>query len=157
QGRIDVLSRPQIMTLDNQAAQVAVGQSVPTVQGSNITGTGIVNTPVVYRDVGVILSVVPKISPDGKVTMRVTPSVSTLAPTPANLGNGILAPLFNQQIVDTTIIAGDGETVAIGGLITRSDAKSENKIPWFGDLPYLGTLFRYRQQLKKKQELLVVL
>ena len=65
--------------------------------------------------------------------------------------------MFNQQIVDTTVIARDGETVAIGGLITRSDAKNENKMPWLGDLPDVGTLFRYRQQIKSKQELLVIL
>jgi type II secretory pathway component GspD/PulD (secretin) len=157
QGRIDILSRPQIMTLDNQAAQVAVGQSVPTVQGSNITGTGIISTPVVYRDVGVILNVIPKINPDGKVTMRVTPQVSSVSSTSQNLGNGITAPVFNQQILDTTVIAHDGETVAVGGLITRSDTKSENKVPWFGDLPVIGAAFRYRQQLKKKVELLVIL
>jgi type II secretory pathway component GspD/PulD (secretin) len=157
QGRVDMLSRPQLMTLDNQAAQIAIGQSVPTIQGSNITGTGIVSTPVTYVSVGVILNVIPKINPDGKVTMRVTPQVSSLASTPLSLGNGITAPLFNQQLLDTTVIAHDGETVAIGGLITTSDSKSENKMPWFGDLPYIGTLFRYRQQIKKKQELLIIL
>lgn len=156
QGRIDILSRPQVMTLDNQAAQVAVGQSVPIVLGSAVT-VGIVQNNVNYRDVGIILNVVPKISPDGKVTMRVTPQVSSMSPQLLDLGNGVRAPIFNQQIVDTTVIARDGETVAIGGLITRSDAKNENKFPWLGDLPVLGTLFRYRTQLKEKRELLVIL
>jgi len=59
--------------------------------------------------------------------------------------------------VDTTVLAGDGETVAIGGLIQKSDHKNENKIPWFGDLPYLGSLFRYRTQAKTKTELMIIL
>src|SRR5262249_42111505 len=94
--------------------------------------------------------------PDGKVTMRLTPQVLSVAQT-ISLGNGILAPVFNQQIIDTTVIARDGETVAIGGLITRKDTKNENKVPWFGDLPYVGALFRYRTDSKQKQELVVIL
>jgi general secretion pathway protein D len=89
--------------------------------------------------------------------MRVTPTVSSIANTTVNLGNGANGTILNQQVVDTTVLARDGETVAIGGLITRSDAKSENKIPWFGDLPLVGTAFRYRTQIKQKQELLVIL
>jgi type II secretion system protein D len=157
QGRIDVLSRPQVTTLDNQAAQVAVGQSVPIVQGSSVTGTGLIQNNVVYRDVGIILNVIPKINPDGKVTMRVTPQISSLSPQLLNLGNGLQAPIINQQIIDTTVLARDGETVAIAGLITRSDSKSENKIPVLGELPVLGSLFRYRTQTKAKRELMVIL
>src|SRR5262249_52316755 len=159
QRRLDVLSRPQVMTLDNQAAHAAIGQSLPNPLGSNATATGVVANNGNYRDIGVILNVIPHVNPDGKVTMRVTPQVSSVVPSNqfVNLGNGLLAPVFNQQIIDTTIIARDGETVAIGGLITRSDAKAENKFPWFGDLPVVGTLFRFRTQVKAKQELLVIL
>jgi type II secretory pathway component GspD/PulD (secretin) len=156
QGRADILSRPQIMTLDNQAAQVAVGQSVPYLGASTLTGTGVTQQSVLYQNVGVIMNVIPKISPDNKVTMRITPQISSVAGQ-ATLGNGVQSPIFNQQILDTTVIARDGETVAIGGLITRSDQKNENKIPWVGDLPVIGAAFRYRQQIKRKQELLVIL
>jgi hypothetical protein len=157
QQRIDVLSRPQIQTLDNQAAEVTVGQWVPYTLGSTITGTGLAQQNIQYRNVGVDLVVIPKISPDGKVIMRVTPQISSLSQTPLSLGNGVTAPIFNQQLVDTTVIARDGETVAIGGLITMRDTKTENKIPWFGDLPGVGALFRYRTQAKAKQELLVIM
>ncbi|MFO0930132.1 MAG: hypothetical protein U0736_24425, partial [Gemmataceae bacterium] len=119
--------------------------------------TGLAVQNVNYRDVGTILSVIPKISPDGKVTMRVTPQISNLSATTLPVGNGAQAPIINQQILDTTIVARDGETVAIGGLITRSDTKTENKIPWLGDLPMVGTLFRYRSQIKEKRELLIIL
>jgi hypothetical protein len=156
QGRADILSRPQVMAVDNQAATVAVGQSVPFL-GGTVLGVGQSQQNVIYRDVGVILNVVPKIFPDGKVTMRVTPQVSSVAPGTVNLGNGVNSPIFNQQIVDTTVTARDGETVVIGGLITRNVSKTENKIPWLGDLPYLGAAFRYRQEVKTKQELVVIL
>jgi len=74
-----------------------------------------------------------------------------------NLGNGLTAPEFDVQSVLTTVAANDGETVAIGGLISKTDTKSENKIPWFGDLPYVGAAFRYRTQSKSKRELMIIL
>ena len=157
QGRIDILSRPQIMTLDNQSASIQVGQNVPYVTSTNITATGLISNGVAYQSVGVLLNVTPRISPDGRVLMRVIPEVSSVAPTSINLGNGQLATAFNIQNITTTISAQDGETVAIGGLITRRDEKNENKVPWLGDLPYIGTAFRYRTQAKAKTELLVIL
>jgi type II secretory pathway component GspD/PulD (secretin) len=154
QGRIDVLSRPQIMTLDNQAASIQIGSNVPYTSGT-ATAAATATALTSFINIGVILNVVPKINPDGKVTMRVTPTVSKLNPALAT--TGVAAPAYDTQTIDTTIIAQDGETVAIGGLIKRNDEKSENKVPWFGDLPVVGSLFRYRQQLKQKQELLIVL
>jgi type II secretory pathway component GspD/PulD (secretin) len=157
QGRIDILSRPQVTTLDNQSATVVVGQSVPITLGSNITATGVISNNVQYRDVGVRLDVTPKITPDNKVYMRVFPEISSPVPTQVNLGNGVLATAFNTQYVQTTVLAGDGETVAIGGMISTTDTKNENKVPWLGDLSGIGALFRYRTQNKKKVELLVLM
>src|SRR5439155_6423172 len=74
-----------------------------------------------------------------------------------SLGNGVTATAFNTQTVDTTVVAGDGETVAIGGLITKRDVKAENKLPILGDLPGFGALWRYRTQVKAKVELLVIM
>jgi general secretion pathway protein D len=157
QNRIDILSRPQVTTLDNQTANILVGRSVPYSTGSNITGTGIISNSVSYRDTGVLMNVTPRISPDGRVLMRVQPEVSKVATTSINLGNGVLAPEFDVQSVLTTVACNDGETVVIGGLISKTDNKNENKIPWFGDLPYVGAAFRYRTQAKTKTELLVIL
>jgi type II secretory pathway component GspD/PulD (secretin) len=156
QGRIDILSRPQLTTLDNQTANILIGQSVPYSTGSSVTGTGITTTGVAYRDTGVLMNVTPRISPDGRVLMRIQPEVSKLSPTEISVG-GVLQPQFDVQSVQTTVAANDGETIVIGGLIQKSDQKNENKIPWFGDLPYVGAAFRYRTQVKKKVELLVIL
>lgn len=156
QGRIDILSRPQVMTLDNQQARVFVGQDFPIILGSNVN-LGVITNNVDYRPVGVEMLVTPRIMPDGRVLMRVVPQVSSTSATNVALGNGVFATAINQQIIETTIIAHDGETVAIGGLISKRDTKSENKIPWLGDLPVVGTAFRFRTQTKSKQELLVIL
>ena len=157
QGRIDILSRPQVTALDNQQARVFVGQNYPLILGSNVTNTGIISNNVQYQAVGVELLVTPKITPDGRVIMRVAPQVSKPTPTNVTLGNGVFATAIDQQIIETTVIAMDGETVALGGLIKKTDAKQENKIPWFGDLPYVGSAFRYRNQQKEKQELMIIL
>lgn len=157
QQRLDVLSCPQVMTLDNQTAAVSVGQDIPIVAQSQITANGLVNTSIDRRNVGVLLRVTPRITPEGKVLMRVFPEVSSVIPQPVQLGNGIQSTAFNIQQVETTCVAQDGETVVIGGMIQQRDLKTENKIPALGDLPYIGAAFRYRTQVREKKELLVIL
>jgi type II secretory pathway component GspD/PulD (secretin) len=157
QGRMDILNRTGLTVMDNQTATIVIGQNFPTIGATNITGTGIISNSIVYQKVGIQLSITPRISPDGKVFMRVTPIVSSIAPTTVLVGNGVNAVAINTQEVDTTIIAQDGETVALAGLIQRTDQKAENKIPWFGDLPAVGALFRYRTQMKQKKELMFIL
>lgn len=157
QNRITILSRPQVTTLDNQTARINIGQDVPVVTSSNVTATGVISNNIDRRQVGVILQVTPRISPDGRVVMRVTPEISSVVPTPVNLGNGQNGQAFNVQSVDTTIAAYDGETVAVGGLISKKDDKNENKIPVLGDLPGIGALFRFRSSTCQKTELLVIL
>jgi type II secretion system protein D len=162
QGRFDVLTRPSIMTLDNQTAELLIGQNFPIITGvvsSPVATAGIpVSTSTVtYVNIGVQLSVTPKISVDGKVMMRVQPIVSAVSPTSVPIATGVTAPAIDTQTVTTTILANDGETVVLGGLISKHDTKTENKIPWFGDLPGVGALFRARFQTKQRRELLVIL
>jgi general secretion pathway protein D len=161
QGRIEILSRPQVTTSDNQAARILVGQNFPFITGSTIT-TGITGIPsitntITYKDIGIQLQVTPKINPDGTVIMRVIPEVSSPANTTVNIGNGVLAQALNIETIETTIICQDGETVGLGGLIQKKDTKGENKIPWLGDLPWVGAAFRYRTEQKARTELLVIL
>jgi type II secretion system protein D len=157
QGRLDVLSCPQVMTLDSQTAAVSIGQDVPIVGSTNVTATGLVTTAVDRRNVGVLLRVTPRITPDGKVLMRVFPEISTVIPQPVTLAAGVTSTAFNIQQVETSCVAQDGETVVIGGMIQQSDDKVENKIPCLGDLPYIGGAFRYRTQVRLKREILVIL
>jgi Flp pilus assembly secretin CpaC len=157
QGRIEVLSRPQIITRDNQQALISVGQQVPIVTGSNVSGTGIITNTVTQQQVGIILKVLPQISPDGRIVMRVEPQISKVSESTVNLGNGTLGTIIDQTIASTTIDATDGKTVIIGGLISKEDDKSQRGIPWLGDLPWVGSLFRYRSQTKTKTELLIIL
>ncbi|HEV3449110.1 MAG TPA: hypothetical protein VG099_31025, partial [Gemmataceae bacterium] len=156
QGRMDVLSRPQVMATNNQVATLSVGQNVPIITSTSVS-LGTTSTNIDRLAVGVNLSVIPRINPDGTVLLHIKPEVSSIISQTVPLGNGIFGTSYNDQTVETTVLAGDGETVAIGGLIQKSDKKNENKVPWLGDLPYLGTLFRFRTQDKTKSELIIIL
>lgn len=157
QGRVDILSRPQVQVADNQTGFVQVGQNYPTLTNSTLTATGAAQQGIEYVPIGVTMRVTPRVNPEGKILMRVEPQVASVTSTPVSLGQGILAPAFNVQTVQTTVLAADGETVVLGGLITRSDTRNENGIPWFKDLPYVGSAFRYRTQVIAKRELLVIM
>lgn len=161
QQRLDVLSRPQIMTSDSRTAFIQIGQNVPIVNGATVTQFGVVNQ-ITRENVGIILQVTPRISPDGVVVMDVIPQVSALADTGVPIGvdaSGatIEAPVINITQAQTNVAAADGQTVVIGGLIVKQDTKDDRKIPFLGDLPLVGWGFRYRQLTSSKRELLIIL
>ena len=156
QGRVDVLSRPQLMLTDNQTGFFQVGQNFPRLDAAILTGVGTSQQSIVYEQTGILLRVTPRISPEGRVLMRVEPQIITPTPTPISLGGGLQAFAFNTQTVQTTVQAADGETIILGGLIRKSDSKTENKVPWLGDLPWVGAAFRYRTQQQERRELLVI-
>ena len=112
QGRIDILSRPQIMTLDNQTALINVGQEIPIVTSSNVTATGIIQTNIERRNVGVILQVTPKINPDGSVLMRVVPEISSIRDPASRWATAWSAPRSTSSTWRRRWWRGDGETVA---------------------------------------------
>jgi type II secretion system protein D len=156
QGRVEILSRPQIQVADNQTGFVQVGQDFPFLSTANAT-LGVTQQSIEYRPIGVTMRVTPRVNPDGKVLMRVEPAVSSVSPNSINLGNGILAPVFNNQTVQTTVLAADGETIVLGGLISRTDSRTENGYPFLKDIPYVGALFRYRTHTVQRREVLVIM
>src|SRR5262249_18751421 len=125
QGRLDILSRPSLMAFNNQTANLLVGQNFPIITATNVTATGLITNSITYVDVGVSLAVTPQITVDNRVLMRVQPTVSSVANTTVSLGNNVTATAFNTQQVATTVIAEDGETVVIGGLLMKRDNKTE--------------------------------
>jgi type II secretory pathway component GspD/PulD (secretin) len=157
QGRIDILSRTNITTLDNQTALSNVGQNFPLVGNTTITGTGLAQVSVVRQGVGVILQVTPKITLDGRVVMRIIPEVSSVINPPVELSTTTFTNAIAIQHMETTVVAEDGETIVIGGMIQRIDNINDNKVPWFGDLPCLGALFRFRTKATTKKELLFIM
>jgi type II secretion system protein D len=161
-SRMEVLSRPQIMTLDNQPAFVQVGQRVPRITGSTLTQVGQQNN-IVLENVGLILGVTPRISPDGRVVMEVDAEKSQLGniadgiPVTTSGGVVINSPTIDLATAQTTVSAIDGETIIIGGLITKSTQTINRRVPYLSDIPLLGLLFRYDSHDKERNEMLIIL
>lgn len=159
---IHILSRPQIRTLDNQEAQIQVGQNVPVVNGFTTTVTGIAPT-VERQDAGLILTVIPRISPDGQIVMVVAAERSEFSGagvtlfTDAATGTTIEAPIKDVTAATATVSVPTGQTIVMGGIITRSDDTIERKVPYLGDIPYVGSFFRYDSTNTHRRELLIFL
>jgi len=161
--RVDVLSRPQVMTMDNQTAQVIVGQDVPTITDTQISDSGNQINSIDYREVGLILTVTPRISPDKLVVMEIDATKSEGGdeadgiPISVNEGQVIRSPRINLASARTVVSASNGQTVVLGGLLTKSNNQVHRKVPWLGDVPLLGRLFRYDGYEERKTELLIIM
>jgi hypothetical protein len=160
--RMEVLGRPQIMTLDNQAAFIQVGQRVPRITGTRFAGLTQTNE-IELENIGLILGVTPRISPDGMVVMEIDAEKSELAPEseaiPVSVSEGavVKSPSIDVTTAQTTVSAASGETIVIGGLISKSQSTVRRRVPVLSDIPILGDLFRYDADVCKREELLIFL
>ena len=162
--RLEVLSRPQIMALDNQTGRAFVGQIVPYITSSQIDQLGQRTNYVEFRDVGLELLVRPRISPENLVVMEVFAAKSELGAVqdgvPISIapnGAAINAPIINTISAETTISAVSGQTVVLSGLIVKRDRELHRRVPLLADIPLLGDLFRFDSKQVQKAELLIVL
>ena len=149
-GKAKILSRPNVMTVQGREAVINVGSSVPVPKiSSNNTAT---TTEFEYRDAGIILKYTPRINSDGTITATIHTEVST----PQYVAD-MQAYRFNTRSADTTVTVRDGEPMIIGGLIGAEEERSVSKIPFLGDLPILGALFRNHRKSKTESELIIFL
>lgn len=161
--RVDVLSRPQIRTLDNQPAYIQVGQRVPRIVGSTVNQNGQSNS-VQLENVGLILGVTPRVSPDGTVVMEIDAEKSALGPEQEGIpvavsvdGTVIRSPRVDTTTAQATVSATDGETIVLGGLITENSQYVHRSVPVLGEIPILEHLFRFDSQIQRRTELLIIL
>jgi general secretion pathway protein D len=154
---VEVVSAPKIMTLDNHAAHLQVGDQVPVVTQSAQQTTS-PNAPIVvstdYRSTGVLLSVTPRITGDDNIVLDVTQEVSAAASTTSS---GIDSPTISQRHMESSLILHDGGTVALGGLITSTRTKGSTGVPWLKDIPVAGKLFTNENKSLSRTELIVLL
>ncbi len=156
-GKLDVLSRPYILASDNQLATITVGQEVPFITNSRITDTGQTINTIEYDDIGILLDVVPHINPDGLVILDVAPEISALTGTTVPVSDTISAPVIAKRSAQTRVAIKNGQTVVIGGLMEDRMTQTIDKVPFLGDIPILGELFKRKQDKKSKTELLIFL
>lgn len=162
---VQILSRPQVRTTHNNEAYVTVGQQVPITTGVNAGATGTSSPVITQQQVGITLRVTPRITPDGVIAMNVFADKSSLSGTTVPIfatstatgSNVVNSPIINQSQAVTTVNVPNGQTIVIGGMITKSDNTLERKVPWLGDLPLIGKAFRYDSTKTSRTELLIFL
>ncbi|MCH8544795.1 MAG: type II secretion system secretin GspD [Alcanivorax sp.] len=155
---VNLLSTPSILTLENQEASIIVGQNVPFVTGqSSSTGSGVDNPfqTIQRQDVGVTLIVTPSLAGEG--TVRLELEQETSAVQAAAEGVNSVDLITSKRSIKTTVLADDGETIVLGGLIQDDVRRVVRKVPLLGDIPGLGVLFRSTSDTREKRNLIVFL
>ncbi len=155
----NILATPQVLTLDNVQARINVGENRPFITGQGtVGGTGSILTTVERRDVGVTLEITPHLLEDDMIRLEVTQEITAVLPIPQVVGNDVaIGPTTTKRSATTTIMAKNGETVALGGLIREDVTVEKTKIPLLGDIPLLGWLFKSESTNKTKLNLLLFL
>lgn len=156
-GGTNVLSTPNLLTLDNEAASIFVGQTIPFVTGSYVTGGGgTSNNPfqtVQREEVGLKLNVRPQISEGGTVKLDIYQEVSSVDPR-ASVDAGTVT---NKRAIDTSILLDDGQIMVLGGLLQDGYSQSNDAVPWLSSIPGIGALFRNEKRSITKTNLMVFL
>ncbi|UCD51145.1 MAG: hypothetical protein JSW27_00660, partial [Phycisphaerales bacterium] len=156
-GRLNILSRPYVLTRDNQTAIITVGEEVPFINNTRTTETGQTINTIQYEDIGIILEVTPSINPEGLVIMDVRPEISTTTPKTVPISETVDAAVFAKRSSETRVEVRDGQTIVIGGLVKDELSENVEKVPLAGDVPVIGSLFRRTVKQKTKTELLIFL
>ena len=156
--RSNLLSTPSLLTLDNQEAEIIVGQNVPFKTGSYATNSSGAENPfttVERKDVGISLKIKPYINEGSTLRLEVEQEVSDIAPSVSGIDSSDL--ITNKRALKSTILADDGEIIVIGGLIKDSVRTQSSGVPLLRDIPYLGALFRWSRDTNTKSNLMVFL
>lgn len=158
----NILSTPQVLAADNQKAKIVVGENrpFPTGQAQGITGGTLVT--IERKDVGVTLELTPQVLEDDLIRLEIKQEITAIAENVAQtIGSGTasipVGPTTTKRSMETTTIAKDNQTIVVGGLVRDNVTLSERKVPFLGDIPWLGWLFRFQSRQTEKLNLLVFL
>lgn len=158
EANANILSTPNLLTLDNEEARIVIGSNVPFLTGQYAqTGNSATATPFqTYdrKDVGLTLKIRPQISEGGIVRMQIFQEASSIQPGTLSNASG---PITNKRSIETAVVVDDGGIIVIGGLIEDSYGMGEDKVPLLGDIPVLGAMFRYDTRKRTKTNLMVFL
>lgn len=154
-GLINVLSRPTLLVRDGVSASISVGDDIPTVGSTTsdpINGER-ETTTIQYRKTGIDLIVTPTINAQGTVIMTIEQNISNVSPDGVDISG---SPSIFERKISTEVVAGDGQTVLLGGLISENKVSNANAIPLLGGLPVIGHLFRSDSDSSDKTELVIL-
>ena len=153
-SKTNLLSAPSVVTVDNEEAYIVVGENVPFVTGSVSTSGGTANpyTTIERKDVGITLKVVPQIGEGGTIRLQVEQEASALQSTATKIAADIIT---SKRAIKTAILAEDGQTIVLGGLMRDNSMEGRHAVPVLGSIPMLGRLFRSDSSENEKRNLLV--
>ena len=153
---VNVLSTPNILTTDNQKAEIMVGENIPFVTGQSQTAAtgGQILSQIDRRDVGISLKITPQITSEDNVRLDVYQEISDITTTPG-LNPNIVGPSTTKRAATTTVVVRDRQTMVIGGLIQDKVNSTTSKVPLLGDIPILGWLFKYNTTTVQKVNLMI--
>jgi type II secretory pathway component GspD/PulD (secretin) len=152
QGKTNVLASPHIMAADNREARIQIGSQVPIV--TDVQSTTVTTQTVQYKDTGVIMKIKPSINEGGLVSMEISQEVSDF--TFQNIGTNVF-PVFTKREASTYMVAQDGQTIVIGGLIQNKTGKTRSGLPFLSKIPILGYLFGYTDDTSDRTEIIMLL
>ncbi|NJM26102.1 MAG: type II secretion system secretin GspD [Bacteroidia bacterium] len=159
-GDGNVLSTPNLLTLDNEEAKIVVGQNVPFVTGqftnTGASGGGATNPfqTIERKDVGLTLRVKPQISENGTVRLQIFQEVSSVQASSVNSASGLIT---NKRSIESNVIVEDGGIIVLGGLLSDEFSGNQEKVPGVGDVPFFGNLFKSEARTRRKTNLMVFL
>jgi len=154
EGKASILSAPRIATLDGNKASILLGDRVPIFTVT--TQAGVTTTTVTFVDVGVKMEVTPRVNNEGLVTLAIRPEVSSVAEIITGPG-GQQAPRVATRSAETTLSVSSGQTIVLGGLISREERATMVRVPLLGDIPILGELFRFRSVDRRESEVIFLI
>ncbi len=150
----NILATPSIVTLDNMEAEFNVGQEVPVLISTQTTTTDKVYNSISRQSIGVMLKVKPQINKGDSVLLEIRQEVSSIADS-STVNTHNLGSVFNKRVVNNAVLVKSGETVVVGGLLDKKSSTIVNKVPFLGDLPLIGWLFRQTKEKVEKSNLIL--
>ncbi|MFC1670795.1 secretin N-terminal domain-containing protein, partial [Spirochaetota bacterium] len=155
-SNFNILSTPQILTIDNHEAELKVGENIPVPTNNRISEAGTQFFTFDYKSVGVNLKITPHITKNKRITLDLYQEVnSVLGQTTVLDGGSVVPPILGERIIKTKVTVYDGKTIVVGGLIRNNKIVQETKVPVLGDIPILGWFFKHKTVEYKKTNLLV--
>ncbi len=166
QGNVNSISNPKVLTLNNQPALITAGTeyfykvtSTQTLAGGSGAGAQSANENIQSVFAGVLLTITPEISDDKTITLKINPSLSETSQDISNSNNAErnMPPDLNRRQLSSVVTVKDGNRIILGGLINTKNTINANKVPLLGDIPVVGSLFKYEEKIKQVQELVIII
>ncbi|HEY0962319.1 MAG TPA: type II secretion system secretin GspD [Pseudomonadales bacterium] len=153
-NEVRLLARPTLIAMNNREGEIKVGQRVPVNNGVTVGIGGVQTSNIAYQDVGIVLTITPRINDDGHITLEIFQSLSSVEALTAGVNNN---PTFTNQEITTTVVVADQETIALGGLIQEDATNNNTGVPYLQKIPVLGGLFSYQERTMGRRELFIII